>query len=206
MNNETTVIICCAGMGTRLGIGLPKALVDIDNKPLIIHLLELFDEFEDVRVVVGYQAEKIIEVVNKYRKDIMFTFNYDYKTTGPAASLTKALVGAKDIVLSIGGDVLIDKENLDKILKCDECIPYTDITSEEPTLIDVQNNEVREIGESGNYEWQGIVKIKRNKLINSNKYIYEMINQNLPMKGIYINSREIDSQEDYDNAIKYYIK
>lgn len=36
---DITVIICCAGMGTRLGIGTTKALVDIAGEPLIIREL-----------------------------------------------------------------------------------------------------------------------------------------------------------------------
>lgn len=70
-----TVIISCAGMGNRLGLGSTKALVDIDGKPLIIRHLEMLEEERDIRVVVGYQAEKVIDVVRKYREDILFVFN-----------------------------------------------------------------------------------------------------------------------------------
>ena len=38
---DITVIICCAGMGTRLGIGTTKALVDIAGETLIIRELKL---------------------------------------------------------------------------------------------------------------------------------------------------------------------
>ena len=62
-NLDTTVIICCAGMGTRLGIGTTKALMHIDGKPLIIHQLEALKDYSDVRVVVGYQANKVIELI-----------------------------------------------------------------------------------------------------------------------------------------------
>lgn len=40
---DVTVIICCAGMGTRLGIGTTKALVDVGGEPLIIRQLKLLD-------------------------------------------------------------------------------------------------------------------------------------------------------------------
>ena len=70
---DITVIICCAGMGTRLGIGTTKALIDINNKPLIYYQLELLKDFEDVRIVVGFQAEEVIKVVNMYRKDVTVT-------------------------------------------------------------------------------------------------------------------------------------
>ena len=36
MSVSKTLVISCAGMGTRLGIGSTKALIDIDGKPLII--------------------------------------------------------------------------------------------------------------------------------------------------------------------------
>lgn len=74
-NLNTTIVICCAGMGTRLGIGTTKALLDINGKPLILHQLEALRNFDDIRVVVGYQADKVIQVVNSCRKDIMFVFN-----------------------------------------------------------------------------------------------------------------------------------
>ena len=35
-----TVIISCAGMGNRLGLGTTKALVEVEGKPLIMHHLE----------------------------------------------------------------------------------------------------------------------------------------------------------------------
>ena len=66
---EITVIICCAGMGTRLGIGCTKALVNVGRKPIIIRLLEQLHDYEDIRIVVGYQAEKVMKTVKEYRKD-----------------------------------------------------------------------------------------------------------------------------------------
>ncbi len=74
MGFSRTVIISCAGMGNRLGLGTTKALVEIDGKPLIVRHLEMLKGETDIRVVVGYQAEKIINVVRQYRKDALFVF------------------------------------------------------------------------------------------------------------------------------------
>ena len=68
--DKTTVIICCAGMGTRLGIGTTKALVDVSGKPLIIRQLEQLAEYDDIRIVVGFDAERVIQTVKEYRQDI----------------------------------------------------------------------------------------------------------------------------------------
>ena len=58
MQVSRTVIISCAGMGNRLGLGTTKALVEVEGKPLIMHHLEKLKDERDIRVVVGYQAER----------------------------------------------------------------------------------------------------------------------------------------------------
>ena len=72
MIDNKTVIISCAGMGKRLGLGTTKALINVCDESLIIRTLKLLDEVEDVRVVVGYQADKVIEAVKSYRKNVVF--------------------------------------------------------------------------------------------------------------------------------------
>ena len=47
MSVSKTIVISCAGMGTRLGIGSTKALIDIDGKPLLIRQLELLKDYMD---------------------------------------------------------------------------------------------------------------------------------------------------------------
>ena len=37
-NSDTTVVICCAGMGTRLGIGTTKALLHIGGKSRLLSI------------------------------------------------------------------------------------------------------------------------------------------------------------------------
>ena len=81
-HDDISVVICCAGMGTRLGIGTTKALVKIAGKSIIQRQLEMLDEYDDIRVAVGYQAEKVIKEVKHIRKDVMFAFNNDYRKTG----------------------------------------------------------------------------------------------------------------------------
>ena len=117
MTKNKTIIISCAGMGTRLGIGVTKALVQVEGVPLIIRQLEGLKEYDDVRVVVGYQAEKVIELVKSYRRDIVFCFNYDYKTTGTAASFSKGLLGAREYVVAFDGDLLVNPKDLQDFLR-----------------------------------------------------------------------------------------
>lgn len=203
-NLDTTVIICCAGMGTRLGIGTTKALMHIDGKPLIIHQLEALKDYSDVRVVVGYQANKVIEIVNSYRKDIMFAFNNDFKTTGPATSLRKGLLNSKEYVLSIDGDILVNPEDFKKLLSVDgEYLAISKRHSEEPILVEVEDNEAIHFSQKGNFEWPGIVKLRTDKVFNNQEHTFDIIEGLLPIKAILVRSRDIDTPEDYENALEW---
>ena len=65
MKNNVSIVISCAGMGTRLGLCCTKALVEVEGKTLIERQLDMLKDYDDIRVVVGYQAEKVIELVGR---------------------------------------------------------------------------------------------------------------------------------------------
>ena len=203
---NTTVVICCAGMGTRLGIGATKALVDVCGQPLIIHQLKLLKQYDDIRIVVGYQAERLIEVVNQYRKDIMFVFNYDYKTTGVADSLRKALLGARDYIITLEGDTIMDEEDFSHFLNCPrEVIAVSELTSAEPVRACVRENQVTKLSKTeGTAQWSGISKVRTDRLRSESSHVYEVLNELLPMEIVKIQMREIDTPDDYDRAVEWF--
>lgn len=204
--DNTTVIICCAGMGTRLGIGTTKALVDIDGMPLIIRQLELLRNFNDIRIVVGFQAERLIEIVKSYRKDVMFAFNYQYETTGVADSLRKGLIGARENILSLDGDILINPDDFGAFIATPgDLLAITPILSAEPVMVTVENGVVKHLSKSkGNMQWPGIVKISRDKLTGMSSHVYDVLNEVLPISAFIVRAREIDTQEDYERAIEWF--
>lgn len=203
---NTTVVICCAGMGTRLGIGTTKALVDICGKPLIIRQLELLNYYHDIRIVVGYMAERVIEVVREYRKDIMFVFNYDYENTGVADSLRKALVAARENILILDGDTLENKDDFDSFLEFPyECIAISNITSEQPVMASVKDGKVTKLSkQKGEFQWPGIAKIRCKRLTDKSSHVYEVINPLLPIESFMMRMREIDTPDDYENAVNWF--
>lgn len=118
MTLSRTVIISCAGMGNRLGLGTTKALLEVDGKTLIVRHLEQLQEEKDVRIVVGYQASSMIEAVLKCRSDVTFVFNHEYQNTGTGASVALAAKYANEYVLSLDGDLIVHPEDMKKILAC----------------------------------------------------------------------------------------
>lgn len=206
-NDDITVVICAAGMGTRLGVGTTKALVDICGKPLIVRQLELLDNYDDVRIVLGYQAEQVIKVVNMYRKDIMFAFNYDYPNTGAAASLSKALPCSRKYVVSIDGDLLINRDDFNTFMAYKgESIAVSTCNSDEPLKTKVVDGKVIKFGGISSYEWPGLVKVKASNLRPYKGYIYELLQNILPMQAIIVDACDIDTQKDYKRAVLWFKK
>lgn len=204
-----TVIISCAGMGNRLGLGSTKALVDIDGKPLIIRHLEMLEEERDIRVVVGYQAEKVIDVVRKYREDILFVFNRRYRETGTGASVALAARYANQYVLSLDGDLLVHPEDMEKILACDHefisgGVPGTD----DPWMLQTYEENGREYVSAfskniGTYEWNGVTQMKSQKMQNGTGHVFQMLEPYLPVPFLELRTREIDTVNDYERAVAW---
>lgn len=203
--DDLTIIISCAGMGTRLGLDTTKALINVEGKPLLIHQLENLKEYDDIRVIVGYQSEKVINVVKNYREDIKFGFNYDYMITGTAASFSKGIVDAREYVVAFDGDLLVHPDDLKEFLSrpgdlVGGCIPTTD----NPVLMTIKDDAVVEFSrERGSLEWTGLAKLKRDRLVPGTGHVYQMIEPLMPVKAMQIRTKEIDTPNDYDNAIRW---
>lgn len=206
--DDITVIICCAGMGTRLGIGYPKALIDIDGTPLIIRMLEQLKDYNDIRIVVGFQAELIIETVKKYRKDVMFVCNYDFYNTSIVDSINKALPFSRKYVVEIDGDLLIDKDDLDKFMSFPgECIGITEVNSQHPVFVKLKNDTVVDFFDyPSDKEWIGLVKLEAKKMHGKGEYVFQNIKKHLPLPCINVNARDIDTADDYEKTIEWYLK
>lgn len=206
MNKENiTIVICCAGMGTRLGIGTTKALVKIYGKPLIIRQLELLKDYDDIRIVVGYQADRVIKIANSYRKDIMYAFNYDYENTGVGDSLKRGMIGAREYTVAMDGDVLVNPEDLKKFLEYpDAVIGVCHPCSSDPVFANIENTNVVGFNRTnGEMEWCGIAKMKSDVFMQNQRHVFDMLNKALPVSAMVLRAREMDTQEDYEKMFSW---
>ncbi len=209
MSFSRTIIISCAGMGNRLGLGTTKALVEVDGKPLIIRHLEYLKEESDIRVVVGYQAQKVIETVTAYRKDVLFVFNHDFRNTGTGSSVVLASKYANEYILSLDGDMLIHPEDMEKILSCNhEFVGGNPIESDDPWMLQTFEQDGKEMVSAfsrcmGNYEWNGITQMLSAKMLKGNGHVFHLIEPYLPVEFMELRTREIDTINDYERATKW---
>jgi len=105
------VVILCGGKGTRLSEyteEIPKPLVEVGNKPILYHLMELYVHagHKDFILCLGYKGEKIEEYFKGKRE-----WNIKFMDTGENANKAERLMKVKDIIkgntflLSYGDDL-----------------------------------------------------------------------------------------------------
>lgn len=206
MSATKSIIISCAGVGSRLGLGQTKALVKIDNRTIIAWQLELFKEVEDVRIVIGYQAKEVVKEVLKHRKDVIFVYNHEYYNTKTGTSFYLGCRHANNMVIAWDGDLLVHPDDVRTLLnEQEQFICYSDITSDEAVYVqtDTQGNVLAFSRQSGQYEWTGPACMYRDKIKFTKGNVFEQIEPHLPIKGVKIRAYDIDTYEDYKRVSEF---
>lgn len=212
MHISTTVVINAAGIGSRLGLGIPKSLLKIGNKTLIEYQLSTLTEIDDVRVVVGFNANEVIQVVSRFRPDAIIVFNHDYVKTNTLSSLMLGSRYTSNDILSLDGDLIVDPADMKNLLLYEyEFVGYTEVVSKEPVYINIkQQGKYKNAVEFSRktktpYEWTGLVKISPKKLSQEHgrQHVYHAIKKYLPMHAVKVSCTEIDTPADYDSAVEW---
>lgn len=199
-SKEKSVVISCAGIGSRLGLGLTKALVQINGNSLISWQLKLFKDVKDLRLVIGFQANEIIDEVLKYRKDIIFCFNHRYFETKTGASYYLGARHANQESLEWDGDLLVHPDDVKRILnQPGEFLCYGDITSEDTVcvLVDTDGNVQGFTRNTGDFEWTGPACMNKKHLTYCSQNVFNMFEPLCPIRGIKVRAYDIDTYNDY---------
>ncbi|MFA7101466.1 MAG: GNAT family N-acetyltransferase [Bacilli bacterium] len=100
-------VIMCAGMGTRLGVDFPKALLKIDGKTLLEHKVTGLRDagITDICVVTGFKHEMFPQDLG-----VTYVHNDKFSDSGNAYSFYLALkeCGTDDYVVVLDGDLMLD--------------------------------------------------------------------------------------------------
>ena len=200
-----SVVISCAGIGSRLGLGLTKALVQLNGQSLISWQLKLFKNVKDLRIVIGFQGGEIISEVRKYRDDVIFCYNHHYFETKTGASFFLGARHANSEIIEWDGDLLVHPDDVKTLLKIKgEYICYSDITSDDAVF--VQTDEGGRVlafsRELGDYEWTGPACMRKHNLTYNSQNVFNMFEPLLPMRGIKVRAYDIDTYDDYQRVSK----
>ena len=205
MQAVKSVVITCAGIGSRLGLGTTKALLDINGKSLIQLQLELFKDVEDLRVVVGFEANSVVREVSKYRPDAVFVFNHESFNTKTGTSYYLGAKDAGEYVLEYDGDLLVHPDDMKMLLEMDgEWIAYADKLSDDAVFLSLnENGEVTGFSRKyGDYEWTGPCCLKKSHIRYTSGNVYDVLEPHLPIKGVKIRACDIDTYCDYQRVLE----
>jgi len=199
MHFSKTVIINCAGTGSRLGLGVTKALVKIKGRTLIDWQLDLLEDVPDVRIVVGFNADQLIVHVRKRRPDVLFIFNHRYMDTGTGYSLWLAARHCTGGIISLDGDFRLF------FALQEPCIGISSASSEEPLYAKMNGDHVTAFSfkEKSNFEWNGIVKTHASSVHEERGFLYPIIEKQLPLRAVNMNTCEIDTPKDFNRAVDW---
>lgn len=201
-----SVILCCAGIGSRLGLATTKALVSIGGKPLIAWQLEQFRNVEDLRIVLGFQAQDVVNEVRKYRDDVIFVYNHNYFETKTGASYYLGARHANEYVIEWDGDLLVHPDDVKRCLsQPGEYLAYSERSSQDAVFVrcDSGGNVLAFSATSGDYEWTGPVSLKKERLNYTSGNVYNQLEPCLPLPGLKIRACDIDTHEDYVRAVDF---
>ncbi|MFC7156803.1 UTP--glucose-1-phosphate uridylyltransferase AglF [Halomarina halobia] len=113
-------VVLAAGKGTRLRPltdDTPKAMVEIDGKPILTHCLERLVELgaDDLFIVVGYLKEKIIEHYGDSFDGIPITYCHQREALGLAHALLTVEEHIDDDFMLILGDNIFEANLTDVV-------------------------------------------------------------------------------------------
>jgi bifunctional UDP-N-acetylglucosamine pyrophosphorylase/glucosamine-1-phosphate N-acetyltransferase len=82
------IVILAAGKGTRMQSTLPKVLMPLAGRALVIHVLDTLKHFKKTKtiLIVGYEQEKVREATRNY--DVSYAEQLEQKGTGHAVQMT----------------------------------------------------------------------------------------------------------------------
>ena len=212
MQNIEGAVIACAGLGSRLGMGMPKCMIEIENKTLLSRLVETLQPLVPrIHVVVGYREELIIEHCAQHHREVVIVRNPEYRSTNTAHSIRLGSVGMIGKVLYLDGDLIIKPSSLQSFLDIATKVPLllgvTGAKSSQAVFVATPNDSVlpsticafqREAPTP--WEWANVFVGNPALLKQGTHYVYECIEPYLPAAACMLELHEVDTPEDLAQA------
>jgi HAD superfamily phosphoserine phosphatase-like hydrolase len=195
-----SIVLSCAGVGSRMGLGVTKALLKINDRLMIDHHLENFKEVTDFRIVVGFQAMRLIEHVIQSRRDVVFVFNHDYFNSKTGRSYYLGAVHGREHAIEWDGDLLVNPLHMSEMLVSHEYAAGSVVTSDEPIYMSVDGQQVTNFyldAKDCVFEWTGPCSLRKDKIPSDAQNVYDCLSQNLPISFKLVEAYDIDTYEDY---------
>ena len=164
MIDQTTVLILCGGLATRLQPitkTIPKSLVMVNNKPMLQYQLDMLQKqgIRHVVLCVGYLGEMIQDTFGDKYRDILLEYSFDgTKLMGTGGAIKKAYSKLSDTFFVLYGDSYLPVEYK-------PILEYFHTTNKEGLMTLFKNNNLYDISNVVFKDNQIICYDKKNKII-----------------------------------------
>lgn len=208
MSNVKYAVIAAAGMGTRLGMGIPKCLVEIGGRPLIAHLLDLMKDVPDVCIVTGFMNKDVQEAARRCRNNLRLVENLNYQNTTTLGSYFLGSQGIDSSILYMDADILFEPHSFKRFLAaCDATtkplIAVTPTKTTDCVYVELGRGHSvlsfsRDVPSS--HEWANLAWLPSGCIRNQPITVFECLKELLPLRSLEIDSYEIDDCDDLMRA------
>lgn len=206
-------VIAAAGLGSRLGHGLPKCMLEIEGVTILERLVDALRPLvRSIRVVVGYREELIIDLCAHRHRDVILVRNPEFRTTNTAQSMALGSRACSGKTLFLDGDLLISPESLRKFVTRAAGFPLSmgiARTRSENAVCVHTNGNVNEAGfcvesfirdERLEYEWANVFAGPSDILEGATEYVFNQLVRHVPIPAFELDLREIDTVGDLEDA------
>ena len=206
-----SVVIPAAGRGSRVGRGLPKALLDCAGRCLLEWQLALCNDVAQVVLVVGFRGAEVAERAAQIRPGITVVRNNEYSST---LSGTSVAIGASasnyERLIVLDGDVLVHPDDWLRVLECNSrFVGIGDAASQDAVYVREDSCGRSVLGFSrfrgdSRHEWVGICgSVRSDWLGGSEGHIFQQLERSLPMDSLYLRTVEVDYPHDLEVADQF---
>lgn len=202
------VVICAAGIGSRLGLNKPKCLVEVSGRTLLDYHLERLAWAQTVWLVVGFQEEDVIAHAMALRPDLIVVRNPDYLRTNTLQSLHLVSQHLSERFLMIDADTLVENTSFDAFVAAAaehrQLIGISRYTTSDGVRVTLDGAGQAVTGftrePQHEFEWTGIAVLEPHLVVDQPKYVYQAIEPFLPIRGMELKAFDIDTTADLDMA------
>jgi bifunctional UDP-N-acetylglucosamine pyrophosphorylase/glucosamine-1-phosphate N-acetyltransferase len=118
---QTQIIILAAGQGRRMNNDdMPKVLLPLGGKPVILHLLEELESLEAGKnpvIVVGYKSSAVEKALGK---KYTYVLQRDQRGTAHAVGCAEKQITAKNVLVLYGDVPFIRASSLEQLMRLHE--------------------------------------------------------------------------------------
>jgi len=213
MQTVQHAVIAVAGLGSRLGHGKPKCLVEVAGRRILEYQLELLRDIPDVRLVVGYMEHDVIDVALKLRPDLTLVRNPSYRTTTTQQSYWLGARYLSGPCLYLDGDIIFEPASFRAFLQraASESTPLIGVTEAKTeqavfaaTAATGPGSSLQVTGFSrtarSTWEWANIAHLPPGMLEENGRDVFSRLALHLPLPACPVECFEVDTENDLAQA------